>query len=270
MDKTLPVFKIEGTAFFVDVNNMALREKNNPGNIILIADMNDSAGQGYRFDYDRKEKNIPGRFSRHADMIQVQLPDLVVLDPEGMAGKYGLSMGELKGMTDFDLMVDPKAYALRVKQGRLPEVDIAGWTFYVDLRMDRLRPRDDFMSEGIVFSDIDHLYEEENNRYVVPYNKKTHEAALDWDFVKAVSIPKEVLCISFPHESQLDRIGWNRLHGRDLNTGLKIGGIRSHFKAGVIPWLKTGIYQTIRENRIKAAAKPGKDHGQPPSLRLRH
>ncbi|MGJ1359996.1 hypothetical protein ACR79K_25155 [Sphingobacterium siyangense] len=46
--------------------------------------------------------------------------------------------------------INQEAYDLRVNKGMLPTIDIAGHTFYVDIRMDMLRPKDDFLSKGIV------------------------------------------------------------------------------------------------------------------------
>ncbi len=43
---------------------------------------------------------------------------------------------------------------LRLNKGMLPTLDIAGHTFYVDLRMNKLRPKDDFISKGIDFTEI--------------------------------------------------------------------------------------------------------------------
>lgn len=37
-----------------------------------------------------------------------------------------------------------EAYDMHVNKGMLPIIDIVGHTFYVDIRMDMLRPKDDF------------------------------------------------------------------------------------------------------------------------------
>lgn len=61
--------------------------------------------------------------------------------------------------------INQEAYDLRVNKGMLPTIDIAGHTFYVDIRMDMLRPKDDFLSKGIVFSDIENYYDEDKRTY---------------------------------------------------------------------------------------------------------
>lgn len=48
---------------------------------------------------------------------------------------------------------------LRLNKGILPTLDIAGHTFYVDLQMDKLRPKDDFRSQGINFTEIKDYYD---------------------------------------------------------------------------------------------------------------
>ncbi len=40
-------------------------------------------------------------------------------------------------------------------------MDITRHTFFVGIRMDKLRPKDDFLSKGIAFSDIAIYYDED-------------------------------------------------------------------------------------------------------------
>lgn len=42
-----PTYEIHGTEFIVDVNQLELREKANPKNVISISNMNEQAVQGY-------------------------------------------------------------------------------------------------------------------------------------------------------------------------------------------------------------------------------
>ncbi|MGN6214475.1 hypothetical protein [Parafilimonas sp.] len=245
MKRQLPVYNIEGTDFIVDVANLQLQEKANPENVILVSDMRD-VGDGYVFDYSPKEKNIPVLFSDDTDVRTVKIPELVQLDAIGMAEKYGFSANNIQGKTDFELMVDQQALGRRL-MGQLPTVDIAGHTFFVDIRMDMLRPKDDFLSNGIVFSKIDYCYDDEQERYIIPYNPKTHEfQELDYDNI--TSIPTDLIAISFPHESVLDPVGFNRKGGWDETYQLKETNLKSHFEAKVIDWKETGIEETIREN----------------------
>ncbi|SDW50828.1 hypothetical protein SAMN05444410_103152 [Hydrobacter penzbergensis] len=274
MKRELPVYNIEGTDFIVDVANLQLREKANPENVIPVFDMRD-VGDGYVFDYSPKEKNIPMLFSDDTDVRTVKIPELVQLDATGMAEKYGLSANNVQGKTDFELMVDQQALGRRL-MGQLPTIDIAGHTFYVDIRMSMLRPKDDFLSNGIVLSQIDNFYDDERKIYAFPYNPKTHEfQELDYDNITA--IPKDLIVVSFPHESILDPVGFNRKHGLDETNGLKETNVKSHFEATRVDWKETGIETTIRENinkqhqqqRLKQKdekQKPGKRQRRGPKL----
>src|SRR3546814_3269854 len=91
-----------------------------------------------------------------------------------MAEKYGISLADLEGKTDYDVMVDQKALELRLA-GSLPTIDISGHTFYVDYNMGMLRPKDDFLSKGITFKDMDYCYDEYARRCVVTYDPRSEE-----------------------------------------------------------------------------------------------
>ena len=67
---------------------------------------------------------------------------------------------------------------LRLNKGILPTLDIAGHTFYVDLRMNKLRPKDDFISKGIDFTEIKDYYDRDRRAFVIPYNPTKREFQL--------------------------------------------------------------------------------------------
>lgn len=241
--RELPVIQIEGTEFFVDVNKLELSQKGNPRNSISIFHMRD-LGDGYEFSYGLQEKNIPHLYSSNK-RITVKIPELVKLDPEGMAAKYNIA--DVTGRSDFDLMVDQDALRKRIRLGQLPTVDIAGHTFYADARIDLLRPKDDYTTMGIRFSEIAHYFDEQKNCYIIPYNPATHQfQELDYDTI--TEYPKELLAVEFPHEYTLDPIGWNRANGFDETQNLKKAGLKLQFEARTIPWKETGIDETIKEN----------------------
>lgn len=149
----------------------------------------------------------------------------------------------------------------RIKQGQLPTISIAGHTFYADARNDLLRPKDDFMTMGIKFSDIDHYFDEEINAYVIPYNPKTHEFQ-EPDYDRITEYSKDLIVIKFPHERVLDPVGWNRRHGFEETSYLKNTDFKLHFKAEIVPWEKTILKEIITENRNRLkpeqATKPEK------------
>lgn len=241
---------------WVDINKVELREKDNPVNTISIYEMRD-VEDGYAFNYSLPEKNIPSLISNGKEIL-VKIPELVVLDPAGMAEKYKLTPEELENKTDFDLMVDQQVFDMRVNKGMLPTVDIEGHTFYVDIRMDMLRPKDDFLSKGIVFDEIDHYFSEEANAYIIPYNPKTHEfQELVYDSI--LEVPKDLIAIQFPFQRDLDPIGWNRNGGWNIKEDLKRIGLKSHFEAKTIPWKETFLPQIITENLKVQKEKSSKE-----------
>ncbi|SHM89854.1 hypothetical protein [Flavobacterium chilense] len=144
-------------------------------------------------------------------------------------------------------MVDQKAFDLRINKGLLPTIEIAGHTFYVDVRMDKLRPKDDFLSKGIVFSDIESYYDGDKRTYIIPYNPKTHQFQ-EPDYRTIVGFPKDLIAVEFPSERLLDRIGWNRKYGMDIKHGLVKQGLKLQFIAKNVPWKETFLLNLIKSN----------------------
>lgn len=252
MKRELPIINIEGTDFIVDVERFELREKANPLNRINIFDLKDN-GSAYTLEYCPQRKNVFIPFVSNK-LIYVNVPPLNKLDPIGMAKKYKQTTKAIEGKTDFAIMVNQRLFDLRVNKGVLPTVKIAGHTFYVDLRMDKLRPKDNFLSNGIVFSDIKKYYDEKKGAYIIPYNPKTLEFQ-EPDSLTIKEFPKDLMAVSFPSERMLDRIGWNRRYGLELTRELAMTGLKMKFTAKNIPWKKTFLADVIEKNLQKIAGK---------------
>jgi hypothetical protein len=246
MERELPIINIEATEFVVDVNKFELREKNNPENIISVFDMKDlENGQGYAFQYSPLDKRITTLFSS-GKSVRVTIPEMVKLDPEGMSAKYGVALELFATKSDFDIMVDQNAFQKRMN-GLLPTVKIDGHSFYVDLHMNRLRPEDDFHSNGIVFSDIETYYDFRDRTYTIPYNPKTHEFQ-EPDYLNIKELPKDLIAVRFPYERLMDRIGWNKKYKLGIRNGLAKDGLKVQFAAKNIPWEKTFLPALIKSN----------------------
>lgn len=138
-------------------------------------------------------------------------------------------------------------FDMRVNKGISPTIEIAGHTFYVDIRMNKLRPKDNFLSNGIVFSEIEDYYNEEKKLYVIPYDpqKKEHRKI---DYETITEVPKELIVVKIPSLYKLYPIGWNRQHGYELKEGLKNLIFKMNFKAKTGKWDDIYIPQKIREN----------------------
>ena len=109
----------------------------------------------------------------------------------------------------------PDLYDLSVNKGILPTINIASHTFYVDLQMNKLRPKDDFLSKGIDFTEIKDYYDRDRRAYVIPYNPKTREFQQD-DVSKMTELPTDIIIVQFPNQYEMDIVGWNRKHGNSI------------------------------------------------------
>lgn len=246
MERQLPIFTIERTDFLVDVSKQELREKNNPANTISFMEMEDHTTH-YSMRYDPDVKNFPERFGKRVD--EISIPTMVQLDPEGMAAHHGLSLEEAKKKTDFEMVVNQELIQLR-ENGVLPMIDIAGHPFYVDLRMDCLRPKDDFSTMGISFSEIDFYLLEDEKVYQIPYNPATREFA-DLDLQKITEFPKDLIMVEIPYKSIIDPIGYSRWLGIESKNILRRYPPVAEMKAKVQPWEKTEMAAVIKHNREK-------------------
>lgn len=240
----LPTHKVFGTEFIVDVNQLELREKANPKNVISLSDMEEKAVQGYRLWYSPNTKGLTTYAEPGVKLAEI--PDFVKLDPIGMAKKHNISEDKIDAMDDFKLMVDQDAFDKIAYKGIIPTIDIAGHTFYIDLFNDKLHPKDDIWSRGIIFSELKHYYSYKDDTYTIPYNQGTHtfqEVSLN---VK--EIPKDLIVVQIPGKRTLDPIGQNKTS--DLNTSdyLKKNGVQLQFEAKVIPWHQTRFAETVKRN----------------------
>lgn len=143
--------------------------------------------------------------------------------------------------------IDQDAFDKRINKGILPTVEINNHIFYVDLSMDKLRPKDDFASDGINFAEIEDYYNEERDIYIIPYIPKTKGTG-HIDYETITQIPQDQIVIELPPKEILDPIGWNRLHGYDLSMGLKNKKVQMNFKAKTAKWDDIYVPEKIKEN----------------------
>lgn len=249
MERELPTYHIQGTDFLVDVDKFELREKYDVHNIIPFALMKDSEA-GYEFGYCPQSKNIDYEWLINLAEPDTFIPQLKDLDPLGMSIKYNLPLEEIKKMSDFQIMVDQDAFYKRVNQNKLPTLDIHGNKFYVNIKSDQLISQRFPFSEGISLTEIKSYYDQESSMYVIPFNTNTHQF-MPLDLDKITEVPKDTIIVSFPFESELDRIGWNLQAGLNYMQNLKFKGLKCHHTACVIPWQNTVIPKIIIKNLEK-------------------
>jgi hypothetical protein len=254
-ERELPTYKIHGTEFIVDVNQLELREKDNPKNVISISDIDEKAIQGYKFWYSPKSKSLTTYAEQGAKLAEI--PDFVKLDPIGMAKKHNISEDKIAEMDDFKLMVNQDTFDKIAYKGIIPTIDIAGHTFHIDLFNDKLHPKDDIWSRGIIFSELKYYYSHKDNTFTIPYNQRTHtfqEVSL-----KVKEIPEDLIVVQIPGKRTLDPIGQNKAGNLNISDYLKKEGVHLHFEAKVIPWHQTRFAETVKHNNgqeVKAEQKP--------------
>jgi hypothetical protein len=250
MERELPTINIQGTDFLVDVIKEELLEKDNPKNVMSIELMHYAGERGYSFYYDLNKKNFPDidriiEFGLSEDMPEIKIPELRSIDPLGTAEKYTVSLEEVKAKSDFELSIKAGSlHDLRLNKGILPTLNIAGHTFYVDLQMNKLRPKDDFKSKGIDFTEIKDYYDRDRRAYVIPYNPTTHQFQEINGFA-LTELPKDIIMVQFPSQYELDIVGWDKKQGNSLtNQYLK----QMHFEARTLPWVDTNLIEHIKRN----------------------
>lgn len=242
--RMLPTYDILGTTFIINVNQLELREKSNPLNVISITDMDENRKQGYMFWYDPNSHRVAKFDDPGAKLAEI--PDFVKLDPKGMAEKHQISDIKIKHMSDFDLMVDQDIFAKIDRKKQFPIIDIAGQLFDVDVLNSKLHPRDDIWSRGIIFSELKYYYSRKDESYIIPYNKKTHtfqEISLNLK-----EIPEDLIVVKIPAEHLLDPISKNKTYGIDSAASLKKNGLSLYHEAKVIAWEHTRFAETVKQN----------------------
>jgi len=236
------IFEIEGTSFEVDIDKQVLRQTNDRANeISFVKDMND-LGEYYLLRYDHiTKRSKPEHTDQYVETIAI--PPLILLDPNGMSEKYGIPIDQLAGKTDFEVIVDQNALALR-QNGILPQIDLAGEKFTVDLRLHELRNSQYFFPVISLKS-----FELTNDGWhYEAYYHPVMKQVVDLD-PKLLEFPEGVIKLKIPNEIGLDPVATARHYGMDERELLRRYPIQKDLKAEVIPLSETHIPALIRQNK---------------------
>jgi hypothetical protein len=237
------IFEIEGTSFEVDIDKQVLRQTNDQTNeISFIQDMQDQ-GAFYKLLYDLDEYNAAHDLFDQNRVKLITVPQMTDLDREGMALKYGLTPGLVMGKSDFELIVDQKLLDERLN-GILPQIDLAGEKFTVDLRLQELRNTQFFFPvislKSFELTNDGWHYE----AYYHPVMKQVVE--LD---PRLLEFPEGVIKLKIPNEIGLDPVAAARQYGMNERELLRRHPIQKDLKAEVIPLSETHIPALIRRNK---------------------
>lgn len=246
--RELPTIDIKGTAFIVDVENNQFRECGNESNSFSFNQM-EYKGTHYEMAYDERLKN-PTFASKLK--CTVEIPLLIQIDPEGIAKKYGVSETDLIGKNDFDFRVDQQIYTERVYLGRLPMIDIAGDTFFVDMRFDELRWTKD-ISKLIILRDQDRV--ELKGDYFFFYDTNAKQAVTIDSSVTV--LPENVVKVILPEDHVLDPLVHAQITDvfrpnvgvNEVKDILMKCPFHKDLKAEVIPLSKTELVEIMKVNK---------------------
>jgi len=248
--------QVGGVEFAVDVAANRLVELQNPLNNIPFDQMQ-YHGTHYTMSFDHRLKNIPTAHSRNWDVSELKVPQLIELDPEGMALKYGKPVHWPGGNSDFRMMVDEKLLLSRLR-GNKPMIEIIGTSFIVDLEQQALVSSRAVQTQRVNFQELILSPDKKNYRavYDLVEHKNTFLPVSD-----LLSTPKGLVLIEFPIQQYLDPVGFLRSQmGKSPDSF--VGGndyAAQHFlmshqatralaPAKVITWEEVGVGKRIEHN----------------------
>jgi hypothetical protein len=249
------IFEIEGTSFEVDIDKQVLRQTNDQSNeISFINDMQDQ-GAFYRLLYDLDEKAAVHDLFDENRVKVITVPQMTDLDREGMAEKFSLPPELVIGRSDFELIVDQQALDQRLG-GVLPQIDLAGEKFTIDLRLHELRHAANFHPVISLKS-----FELTNDGWhYEAYYHPVMKQVIDLD-PKLLEFPEGVVKLKIPNELGLDPVATAREYGMDERELLRRHPLQKDLKAEVIPLSETNIPALIQRNR-EALQKEHRDNAQ--------
>lgn len=134
--------------------------------------------------------------------------------------------------------------------GKLPEINIAGTMFYVDIRLRELRADYRLMSR----INLDHLETGPDG--------EGYRFAFDTELKQMVTIdpkltewPSKVIIVEIPNEVKLDPYALAREYGIDPVEFVKDHPIEKELTAKIVPLCETG-YQAMMERNKKIKERP--------------
>lgn len=130
------------------------------------------------------------------------------------------------------------------KKGVLPQIEIAGHYYTVDIRLNELREAEvPYRKLG-----LDEMVTAQDGRHYLffyhPENRAILHATPDM-----VKIPENVVLVQIPDELGLDPVGMARKYGLGDEYFLKMHPYEHDVKAKVIPLEKSGLPEFVASNR---------------------
>jgi len=245
----MPVRKIEGTDFLVDVSRGELRQIDRPDNTISFGDMTDK-GTHYELLYDKGIKNIPKAYTRNSMVVKVNLLPMTQLHPEGMAAVYGVRRTGIEQRKDADIIRNNKLYKERL-DGKLPTIEVLGRTYDVHIDIGQLRAH----QKGVRDIDLRQFELDDEGKLKALFDlRKDKVATLNLE--RLTELPKEVVMLVLPGPSELDPVGTAIKYSMPSNSLIHRYPINPALKAQVIPLEQTTVARIVKLNQQGAPEKP--------------
>jgi hypothetical protein len=245
METKLPIYKIMGIPFIVDVDLALMRHHKDQANFMQFSDMTDM-GTHYEVDFDVKhemaelyEENRPG-------LKLVKIPPMVQLDPERVALKYNIEVSKLPSI-DAELRSHPGWFQQR-KSGKQPTIKIWGQTYFVNVNFGLLEPENLFHNP----IRLTELKKDPTNTYYFGILDTNEMSIIQYDDSIA-AIPENAVIIKVPHERVLDpffirlrSMGWE-----DHPERMGHFPVRYDMEAQILNWKDSPIALLINKNNKK-------------------
>lgn len=132
MERELPIFEIAGVPFIVDVDFNLLRHPQHPRLVYDFFDDMEDNGKGYSLYIDPKtlQPVLPGFGGARLELLTVDVPYMVRLDPAGIKEKFGYQKDDLP---QSDLLLRPSPNILSsIQKGQPATIYIGLEKFFID------------------------------------------------------------------------------------------------------------------------------------------
>lgn len=248
--RELPEIVRGGKTFIVDVAFSELVEKGQPEHYLDIRDMIDK-GDHYKFDHENPPEQLKEIFKYKKDWIDITIPHMCKMDPEGVAIKYGLKVHQLPEK-DSQLKCSPQLITERLEHCKLPIINICAEQYFVDWRLKELRLTTNF-SKRIDLDSLDIVGD--YDKYAFFYNVKTkNRVEIPMDITELPD-DKNLVMVFLPHECWLDPVSVAR-EERDIDLLSYIDRYPLQFNltARTYPISQSWLPYLIKENLKDAAA----------------
>ena len=273
MERELPIYKLNGINFHVEIKKAELIEVETPFlNIIKVNELVD-AGTHYVLHWNELDKNQDtyqayirrnlgernktnqpahqSAFSKFKEEQQdniVHIPPLKNLDPLGMSTQYHVSLEALKTMTDYEIMVNQ--HLLKRRQlGVLPILRIGLHDFLVDIQSNAILPLVRSTAQRINLSSLERFEKKGGSGYVVPWDMKSGQIAKT-EFHNLTQLPLHIKYVEIPPKDLLDPYGYYLRYGNEeeLRIALRTIPLKEKTEARTLDWNETGIPALIEKN----------------------